>query len=173
VRVGIATGLVVVGDLIGAGAAQEQAVVGETPNLARIGRYIGHRRDEYYLASTGDALEPAAPSLGRGALLHRLRHRREHGRRDGRALSRPHRNLTMDRGEIYRARGQAVPGNDINVGSSGSQKAPTWSPASLACLIIGQHVGPLLRLGPTRGDHHRDLGDAELPGREHPSVARD
>jgi class 3 adenylate cyclase len=34
VRLGIATGLVVVGDLIGQGAAQEQAVVGETPNLA-------------------------------------------------------------------------------------------------------------------------------------------
>jgi class 3 adenylate cyclase len=34
VRVGIATGLVVVGDLIGMGAAQEQAMVGETPNLA-------------------------------------------------------------------------------------------------------------------------------------------
>jgi len=34
VRVGIATGLVVVGDLLGQGAAQEQAVVGETPNLA-------------------------------------------------------------------------------------------------------------------------------------------
>src|SRR5271165_6128000 len=33
-RVGIATGVVVVGDLIGTGAAQEQAVVGETPNLA-------------------------------------------------------------------------------------------------------------------------------------------
>jgi class 3 adenylate cyclase/predicted ATPase len=33
-RVGIATGLVVVGDLVGEGAAQEQAVVGETPNLA-------------------------------------------------------------------------------------------------------------------------------------------
>ena len=33
-RIGLATGLVVVGDLIGAGAAQEQAVVGETPNLA-------------------------------------------------------------------------------------------------------------------------------------------
>ena len=31
---GIATGLVVVGDLIGAGASQEQAIVGETPNLA-------------------------------------------------------------------------------------------------------------------------------------------
>jgi class 3 adenylate cyclase/predicted ATPase len=34
VRVGVATGLVVVGDLVGQGAAQEQAVVGETPNLA-------------------------------------------------------------------------------------------------------------------------------------------
>ncbi len=34
VRIGIATGLVVVGDLLGAGAAQEQTVVGETPNLA-------------------------------------------------------------------------------------------------------------------------------------------
>ena len=33
-RVGIATGLVVVGDLIGSGAAHEQAIVGETPNLA-------------------------------------------------------------------------------------------------------------------------------------------
>jgi class 3 adenylate cyclase len=33
-RVGIATGLVVVGDLIGTGSAQEQTVVGETPNLA-------------------------------------------------------------------------------------------------------------------------------------------
>jgi class 3 adenylate cyclase len=34
VRVGIATGLVVVGDLIGEGAALEQGVVGETPNVA-------------------------------------------------------------------------------------------------------------------------------------------
>jgi class 3 adenylate cyclase/predicted ATPase len=33
-RVGIATGLVVVGELIGEGAAREQTVVGETPNLA-------------------------------------------------------------------------------------------------------------------------------------------
>ncbi|MGD9507233.1 MAG: AAA family ATPase [Geminicoccaceae bacterium] len=33
-RVGVATGLVVVGDLVGSGAAQERAVVGETPNLA-------------------------------------------------------------------------------------------------------------------------------------------
>ena len=33
-RIGIATGLVVVGDLIGEGASQEEAVVGKTPNLA-------------------------------------------------------------------------------------------------------------------------------------------
>lgn len=33
-RVGIATGLVVVGDLIGSGEAAERAIVGETPNLA-------------------------------------------------------------------------------------------------------------------------------------------
>src|SRR5271167_3256651 len=34
VRLGIATGLAVVGDLLGEGAAQERAVIGETPNLA-------------------------------------------------------------------------------------------------------------------------------------------
>lgn len=33
-RVGIATGLVVVGDLIGSGSSQEQSIAGETPNLA-------------------------------------------------------------------------------------------------------------------------------------------
>jgi class 3 adenylate cyclase len=34
VRVGIATGLVIVGDLVGEGAAQEETVVGDAPNLA-------------------------------------------------------------------------------------------------------------------------------------------
>ena len=33
-RIGIATGLVVVGDVIGSGEAQERGIVGETPNLA-------------------------------------------------------------------------------------------------------------------------------------------
>ena len=33
-RVGVATGLVVVGDLVGSGEAQERGIVGETPNLA-------------------------------------------------------------------------------------------------------------------------------------------
>ena len=34
VRIGIATGIVIVGDLIGSGEAQERGVIGETPNLA-------------------------------------------------------------------------------------------------------------------------------------------
>jgi class 3 adenylate cyclase len=34
IRIGIATGLVVVGDLIRSGEAQERRIVGETPNLA-------------------------------------------------------------------------------------------------------------------------------------------
>src|SRR4029077_9108103 len=34
VRIGAATGLVVVGDLIGSGEAQERGIIGETPNLA-------------------------------------------------------------------------------------------------------------------------------------------
>src|SRR5215472_4685644 len=34
VRIGIGTGIVVIGDLIGEGSTQERAVVGETPNLA-------------------------------------------------------------------------------------------------------------------------------------------
>jgi class 3 adenylate cyclase/predicted ATPase len=34
IRIGIATGLVVVGDLIGSGSAQEHGMLGETPNLA-------------------------------------------------------------------------------------------------------------------------------------------
>jgi class 3 adenylate cyclase/predicted ATPase len=34
VRIGVATGLVVIGDLVGPGEAQERGIVGETPNLA-------------------------------------------------------------------------------------------------------------------------------------------
>jgi predicted ATPase len=34
VRIGVATGIVVVGDLVGSGEAQERGIVGETPNLA-------------------------------------------------------------------------------------------------------------------------------------------
>jgi class 3 adenylate cyclase len=44
VRIGIATGLVVVGDPIGTGEGKERGIVGETPNLAA--RLQGHRRAE-------------------------------------------------------------------------------------------------------------------------------
>ena len=51
-RIGIATGLVVVGEIIGTGTAQERTIVGETPNLAaRLqalagpGRHPGQRGD--------------------------------------------------------------------------------------------------------------------------------
>jgi len=54
--------------------------------------------------------------------------------RGGPALSRQNRILTIDTGTVYRAPGQAGPGNDINAGSPGSQKAPTWSPASLVAI---------------------------------------
>ncbi|WP_245288539.1 MULTISPECIES: adenylate/guanylate cyclase domain-containing protein [unclassified Bradyrhizobium] len=45
VRVGIATGMVVVGDLTGEGAAQEQVVIGGTPNLAA--RLLTFRQSRY------------------------------------------------------------------------------------------------------------------------------
>jgi class 3 adenylate cyclase len=51
-RVGIATGLVVVGDLIGTGSAQEQAVVGETPNLAARLQSIAERNAVVIAEST-------------------------------------------------------------------------------------------------------------------------
>ena len=50
-RIGIATGLVVVGDLVGEGASQEEAVVGETPNLAARLQAIA-RPDQVVVAQT-------------------------------------------------------------------------------------------------------------------------
>src|SRR5215472_6773521 len=47
------------------------------------------------------------------------------------AFTWPARVLTNGQGEDYPARSQAGPGNDINAGSPGSQKAPAQSPASL------------------------------------------
>jgi class 3 adenylate cyclase len=58
-RVGIATGMVVVGDLVGSGAAQEHGIVGETPNLAArlqgiaeqghgVGQWRGCRSERHY-----------------------------------------------------------------------------------------------------------------------------
>src|ERR1700751_3236612 len=61
-RLGIASGLVVVGDLIGAGAAQERGVVGETPNLAaRL----------QALAGAGTLVVADSPRRQRGTLFER------------------------------------------------------------------------------------------------------
>jgi class 3 adenylate cyclase len=68
-RVGIATGLVVVGDFIGAGSAQEQTVVGETPHprgpvesLGRAGR--GRHRPKHALPGRqiSSSIATSAPS---------------------------------------------------------------------------------------------------------------
>ncbi len=51
-RVGIATGLVVIGDLIGSGSSQEHAIVGETPNLAARLQSIAEPNSVVIAAST-------------------------------------------------------------------------------------------------------------------------
>ena len=76
-RVGIATGLVVVGDLIGSGEAQERGIVGETPNLAARLQGVAEpntvvRRENYSAISSswrtsGPGTSRASPSrYGRG-----------------------------------------------------------------------------------------------------------
>jgi len=79
VRIGIATGLVVVGDLIGEGAAQERGVVGETPNLAARQQALAQPETLVIAESTRRQIgalfevedlgpQPASPSLsGHGA----------------------------------------------------------------------------------------------------------
>jgi len=61
VRIGIATGLVVVGDLIGEGEAQERSVVGDTPNLAARLQHLAEPGQIVIAASTrrliGDTFE--------------------------------------------------------------------------------------------------------------------
>ena len=71
-RVGIATGMVIVGDLIGEGAARERAVVGPTPNLAaRLQEAAGP--GEIMIAETtrrlldrGTAVEPIGERMLKG-----------------------------------------------------------------------------------------------------------
>ena len=72
VRIGIATGLVVVGELVGAGEAQERNVVGETPNLAARLQSAAAPNTVVIAASTrrltGDAFEyePIEPAQLKG-----------------------------------------------------------------------------------------------------------
>ena len=64
VRVGLATGLVVVGELVGAGEAQERNVVGETPNLAARLQSAAAPNTVVIAATThGDLFEDLKPSV--------------------------------------------------------------------------------------------------------------
>ena len=64
-RVGVATGLVVVGDLIGSGEAQERGIVGEVPNLAARLQGIAERNTVVIAEGTrkllGNLFEPGSP----------------------------------------------------------------------------------------------------------------
>ena len=68
-RVGIATGLVVVGEIIGSGTAQEQTIVGETPNLAArlqaLAEPHGVLIAEHHAAAPGRAVRLRAPRRAR------------------------------------------------------------------------------------------------------------
>jgi class 3 adenylate cyclase len=72
-RIGIATGLVVVGDLIGSGPSQEQAIVGETPNLAARLQGVAEPNSVVIAESTRKLvgnffeLEALEPSTSRGS----------------------------------------------------------------------------------------------------------
>ena len=100
-RVGIATGLVVVGDLIGTGSAQEQAVVGETPNLA---------------ARLQALAEPNAVVIAESTrkLLGNLFELKDLGTREVKGIAEPVRGLCATTGEFGREplRGAARGSND-------------------------------------------------------------
>ena len=101
VRVGIATGLVVVGEIVGEGQAQEQAVVGETPNLAARLQALAEPGSVVVAESTRRLLGGAFELEGAGAAgAQRLR--RAGSRLDGLARG----------GERQPLRGVAVRGDD-------------------------------------------------------------
>ena len=87
VRIGIATGIVVVGDLVGQGSAQEQAVIGDTPNLAARLQALAEpgsvRRRRSDAAAAGRRLRAEGPRTANAEGFRRARSRldgRERGR---------------------------------------------------------------------------------------------
>jgi predicted ATPase/class 3 adenylate cyclase len=69
VRIGIATGLVIVGDLLGSGAAQERSVVGETPNLAARLQALAEPSTVVIASSTRQLVDPRFECRDAGAVL--------------------------------------------------------------------------------------------------------
>ena len=107
-RVGIATGLVVVGDLIGSGEAQERGIVGETPNLAARLQGIAEPNMVVIAEDTrrllGNLFELAGPR-GQGAQGHR-RAGAGLGRAAGEFGGRPLRGAARDRPDRPRRAGR-------------------------------------------------------------------
>ena len=81
VRIGTATGLVVIGDLIGSGEAQERGIVGETPNVAARLQGIAEPNTVVIAEATRNLLGNLFELRGSPV-------RSEHSRRCGRGLSR-------------------------------------------------------------------------------------
>jgi class 3 adenylate cyclase len=99
-RVGIATGLVVVGDLIGSGASQEQAIVGDTPNLA---------------ARSQGVAEPNCVVIAEGTrkLLGNLFELEDLGRQELKGISEPARIWTALRPASVEGRFEAMHAGDL------------------------------------------------------------
>ena len=99
-RVGIATGLVVVGGLIGSGSAREQAIVGETPNLA---------------ARLQGIAEPNTVVIAEGTrkLLGNLFELQDLGARDLKGITRPARAWAALRASSVASRFEALRGSSL------------------------------------------------------------
>ena len=99
-RVAIATGLVVVGDLIGSGSAREQAIVGETPNLA---------------ARLQGIAEPNTVVIAEGTrkLLGNLFELQDLGARDLKGITRPARAWAALRASSVASRFEALRGSSL------------------------------------------------------------
>src|SRR5271156_3791839 len=99
-RVGIATGLVVVGDLIGSGEAQEHGIVGETPNLA---------------ARLQGIAEPNMVVIAEGTrrLLGNLLELEAHGAKDHKGIAGPVRAFAALRASSAEGRFEAMHGSGL------------------------------------------------------------
>jgi len=142
VRIGVATGLVVVGDIVGAGEAQERGVVGETPNLAA-------RLQGIAAPNTVIIADSTRRLLGNLFELHDL------GPQDLKGIAGSPRAWAALREPL---RGAALGRNAIGRSHRGAGAAD-------AALAAGQ-----VRPG-TRGAHYRRARDRQITPRRHPPTA--
>ena len=78
----------------------------------------------------GEGFEPSVPRRGQ----HFFETASEPG--DDKPARQPQPDFDDRQGQVYRAPSQADPGNDINAGSLGFQKAPMRGPASLVAIRL-------------------------------------